>query len=107
MASRSYRLDTAIIYLNLSPYNIILIMNQIAVVDGFNIMNDLRLVIIVALFISMIIVLLLNWILGARRRRVKLKYMPHDDSSREERLAPGAVNDFFAMEESTKEEKSM
>ena len=84
-------------------------MNQIAGVDGFNIMNNLRLVIIVALFISIIIVLLLNWILGSRRR-VKRKYMqavnPYDDSSREEQHAPGVVDDFFGMEESMKEEKN-
>ncbi len=84
-------------------------MNQIAGVDGFNIMNDLRLVIIVALFISIIIILLLNWILGSRRR-VKRKYMqavnPYDDSSHEDRLAPGAVDDFLAMEESMEKEKS-
>jgi hypothetical protein len=84
-------------------------MNQIAGVDGFNLMNNLRLIIIVAIFIGIIIVLLLNWILGARRR-VKLKYMqavnPHDDSSREERHAPGVVDDFFGMEESMEKEKS-
>ena len=80
-------------------------MNQIAGVDGFNIMNNLRLVIIVAIFIGIIIVLLLNRILGSRRG-VKQKNMqavnPSDDSSREERHTPGVVDDFFGM----KEEKS-
>ncbi len=84
-------------------------MNQIAGVDGFNIINNLRLVIIVAIFISIIIALLLKWVLGARRR-VKLKYMqavnPSDDSSREERHALGVVGDFLRMEESTEKEKS-
>ncbi len=84
-------------------------MNQIAGVDGFNIMNNLRLVIIVALFISIIIVLLLNWILGSRRR-AKRKYMqavnPYDDSSREEQHAPGVVNDLFGMKESMEKEKN-
>ncbi len=85
-----------------------LIMNQIAGVDGFNLMNNLRLVIIVAIFIGIIIVLFLNWILGARRR-ARLKYMqavnPYDDSSREERHVPGVVDDFFVMEESMEKEK--
>ncbi len=84
-------------------------MNQIVGVDGFNIMNNLRLVIIVALFISIIIVLLLNWILGSRKRE-KRKYMqavrPYDDISREEQHAPGVVNDLFGTEESMEKEKN-
>ena len=84
-------------------------MNQIAGVDGFNIMNNLRLVIIVAIFIGIIIVLLLNRILGSRRG-VKQKNMqtvnPSDDSSREERHTPGVVDDFFGVEESMEKEKS-
>ena len=84
-------------------------MNQIADVNGFNIMNNLRLVIIVALFISIIIVLLLNWILGSRRKE-KRKYMqavsPYDDISREEQHDPGVVNDLFGAEESMKQEKN-
>ncbi len=84
-------------------------MNQIAGVDGFNIMNNLRLVIIVALFISIIIVLLLNWILGSRRR-AKRKNMQtvntHDDSNREEQHVPGIVNDLFGKEASMEKEKN-
>ena len=80
-------------------------MNQIAGIDGFDLMNNLRLVIIAAIFIGIIIVFLFNRILGSRRG-VKQKSMQavnsSDDSSREERDAPGVVDDFFGM----KEEKS-
>ncbi len=84
-------------------------MNHIAGVEDFNFMNNLRLVIIVAIFIGIIFVILLNKILGSRKR-VKRKHMqtvnPYDDSSREERHAPGVVDDFFGMEESIEKEKS-
>jgi hypothetical protein len=77
-------------------------MNQIAGVDGFNIMNNLRLVIIVALFIIIIIVLLLNWIIGswkrAKRKRMQAAATPYDDSNREEQHAPGVVNVLSGME---------
>jgi len=84
-------------------------MNEIVGIDGFNIMKNMRLVVIIAIFIGIIIVLLLSRIVGTRRK-VKRKYMqtvnPYDDSSREERQSPDVVDDFFGMEESIKEEKS-
>lgn len=64
---------------------------------------------IVAIFIGIIIVFLLNRFSGSRRK-VKQKYMqavnPYDNSSREERHAPGVVDDFSGMEESMEKEKS-
>jgi hypothetical protein len=84
-------------------------MNQIAGVDGFNIMNNLRLVVIVAIFIILIIVLFYNRILGSRKR-VKQKDMqavnPSDASSREERHASDVVGDFFGKGESKEKEES-
>ena len=83
-------------------------MNEIVGIDGFNIMKNMRLVVIIAIFIGIIVVLLLSRIVGGRRK-VKRKYMqtvnPYDDSSREERHSPEVVDDFFGMEESMEKEK--
>ena len=84
-------------------------MNQIAGVDGFSLMNNLRLVVIVAIFIILIIVLFYNRILGSPKRakqKDKQVVNPSDDSGREEQHATDVVGDFFGKEESKEKEKS-
>ena len=84
-------------------------MNQIAGVDGFSLMNNLRLVVIVAIFIILIIVLFYNRILGSPKRakqKDKQVVNPSDDSGREEQHATDVVDDFFGKEESKEKEIS-
>jgi len=72
-------------------------MNQIAGADGFNVMNNLRLVVIVAIFIILIIVLFYNRILGflkSAKQEDKQPVNSSDGSSREEREASDVVGDF-------------
>ncbi len=84
-------------------------MNQIAGADGFNVMNNLRLVVIVAIFIILIIVLFYNRILGflkSAKQEDKQPVNSSDGSSREEREASDVVGDFFGEEESAEKAKS-
>ena len=84
-------------------------MNQIASVDSFSLMSNLRLVVIVAIFIIFIVVLFYNRILGSLKsvkQKDKQAVSPSDDSSREERDASDVVGDFFGKEESTEKEES-
>ena len=84
-------------------------MNQIAGVDGFSLMNNLRLVIIVVIFVGFIVVIFFNRIsefLEKVKRKDILAVKPADDSSREEQHAPGAVDDFPGMEEPLGQEES-
>ena len=86
-----------------------LIMNQIAGADSFSLMSNLRLVVIVAIFIIFIVVLFYNRILGSLKsvkQKDKQAVSPSDDSSREERDASDVVGDFFGKEESTEKEES-
>lgn len=79
-------------------------MNQIAGVDGFDLMNNLRLVIIVAMFIILIVALLLNRVLGSRKSGKQKNIQtakPSDDSSREKRDTSDVVGDFFDDDESS------
>jgi len=76
-------------------------MNQIAGVDGFSLMNNLRLVIIVVIFFNRI-----SEFLEKVKRKDILAVKPSDDSSREEQHAPGAVDDFPGMEEPLGQEES-
>lgn len=84
-------------------------MNQIVGADGFSIMNNLRLVIIAAIFIAIIVAFFLSRIVR-NRGTIKRKYMrttnPYDDSSSEKRHAPSVVDDFYSMEDAIKEEKA-
>jgi hypothetical protein len=84
-------------------------MNQIAGADSFSLMSNLRLVVIVAIFIIFIVVLFYNRILGSLKsvkQKDKQAVSPSDDSSREERDASDVVGDFFGKEESTEKEES-
>lgn len=86
-----------------------LVMNQIVGADGFSIMNNLRLVIVAAIFIAIIVAFFLSRIVK-NRGTIKRKYMrttnPYDDSSSEKRHAPSVVDDFYSMEDAIKEEKA-
>jgi hypothetical protein len=86
-----------------------LVMNQIVGADGFSIMNNLRLVIVAAIFIAIIVAFFLSRIVR-NRGTIKRKYMrttnPYDDSSSEKRHAPSVVDDFYSMEDAIKEEKA-
>ncbi len=84
-------------------------MNQIEGVDGFSLMNNLRLVIIVVIFVVFIVVIFFNRIsefLEKVKRKDILAVKPSEDSSREEQHAPGVVDDFPGMEESSGQEES-
>jgi hypothetical protein len=86
-----------------------LVMNQIVGADGFSIMNNLRLVIIAAIFIAIIVAFFLSRIVR-NRGTIKRKYMhktyPYDDSSSKKRHASSVVDDFYSMEDAIKEEKA-
>ncbi|MFQ5686714.1 MAG: hypothetical protein ACE5GV_08650 [Candidatus Scalindua sp.] len=72
-------------------------------------MNNLRLVVIVAIFIVLIIVLFYNRIIGSLKSGKQKDIQaakPSDDRSHEERDASDVVGDFFGKEESTEKEKS-
>ncbi|MEK6766693.1 MAG: hypothetical protein AABY49_10780 [Planctomycetota bacterium] len=84
-------------------------MNQIVGADGFSIMNNLRLVIIAAIFIAIIVAFFLSRIVR-NRGTIKRKYMqttnPYDASSSEKRHDSSVVDDFYSMEDAIKEEKA-
>lgn len=84
-------------------------MNQIVGADGFSIMNNLRLVIIAAIFIAIIVAFFLSRIVR-NRGTIKRKYMqttnPYDDSSSGKRHAPSVVDDFYSMEDAIRKEKA-
>src|SRR3989338_1947734 len=86
-----------------------LVMNQIVGADGFSIMNNLRLVIIAAIFIAIIVAFFLSRIVR-NRGTIKRKYMqttnPYDDSSSGKRHAPSVVDDFYSMEDAIRKEKA-
>jgi len=81
------------------------ILNQIIGIGGFSIADNLRLIIIVAIFIGIIAVLL--YLKSAKNgRKAKGKYTQavnsHNSSSEEERHSTDAEDDFLSIEEEIK-----
>ena len=85
-----------------------LVMNQIVGADGFSIMNNLRLVIIAAIFIAIIVAFFLSRIVR-NRGTIKRKYMqttnPYDASSSEKRHDSSVVDDFIVWKMPLKKKK--
>lgn len=83
-------------------------MNQIAGTDGFSIMDNLRLVVIAAIFIIVVFIYLLY--IMKNRGRTKQRYShainSYDRGSREEKHEPGVVEDFFSIEDTIKSRKT-
>ncbi len=84
------------------------ILNQVVGIGDFSIMDNLRLIVIVAIFIGIIVVLL--YLKSAKSgRKIEKKYMqatnPYDSSSKEERHSADVVDDFMSIEEGITEKK--
>lgn len=81
------------------------ILNQISGIGDFSIADNLRLIVIAAIFIGIIVVLL--YLKSAKSgRKTERKYMqetnPYDSSSNEEKHSADVVDDFLSIEEDIK-----